>query len=135
MDQVRSAKRLIATPDKANTGVKTSNTQNELVGMINAPMAKPTDGISHSFIRTRAEEAYHVNASKAISAAKGVQCSLQSEHIRWIQISMRSKKLVLKLELDRRGQALAESISPAKLRELPKAAITASYSILKSVFH
>src|SRR6266566_766510 len=65
------AKRLIAMPSKANTGVRLSNTQNELLGMSKAPMAKPTEGISHSFIRASAEEAYQVTESNANSTATG----------------------------------------------------------------
>src|SRR6266581_7158006 len=65
------AKRLIAMPSKANTGVRLSNTQNELLGMSKAPMANPTEGISHNFIRASAEEAYQVTDSNAISTAIG----------------------------------------------------------------
>src|SRR5205809_6268563 len=65
------AKRLMATPGKAKTGVRLSNTQNELLGMSKAPMAKPIEGISHNFIRAKAEEAYQVTDSNAISTAIG----------------------------------------------------------------
>src|SRR3989442_875134 len=65
------AKRLMATPDKAKTGARLSNTQNEVLGMSKAPMAKPIEGISHNFIRAKAEEAYQVTDSNAISTAIG----------------------------------------------------------------
>src|SRR5258708_14659586 len=72
-------KRLIATPNRADTGARLTNTQKELVGMSKETIAKPTEGASHSFTRASVAHTYQASNNRASSSTNGTcKCSTDS---------------------------------------------------------